>query len=206
MTKSHSQRYLEQTAEIAMQIDHEAVERIALRLAELRSNKGRLFVLGVGGGASNRSHAVSDLRKLAGIEAYAPTDNVSELTARTNDEGWATVFESWIQTSNGNEKDAVLVLSVGGGDAARNISPNIVRGLDEAKNRGMAIYGIVGRDGGYTKQVGDEVVVVPTVDSAHVTPHAESLQAVVWHCLVFHPELKIQQSKWEGIDEPGTSH
>ena len=206
MTKSHSQRYLEQTAEIAMQIDHEAVERIALRLAELRSNKGRLFVLGVGGGASNSSHAVSDLRKLAEIEAYAPTDNVSELTARTNDEGWATVFESWIQTSNGNEKDAVLVLSVGGGDAARNISPNIVRGLDEAKNRGMAIYGIVGRDGGYTKQVGDEVVVVPTVDSAHVTPHAESLQAVVWHCLVFHPELKIQQSKWEGIDEPGTSH
>jgi len=205
MTKSHSQRYLEQTAEIALLIDHEAVERIALRLTELRSKGGRLFVLGVGGSASNSSHAVSDLRKLAGIEAYAPTDNVAELTARTNDEGWATVFESWIQTSKGNEKDAVLVLSVGGGDAARNISPNIVRALDEAKSRGMAIYGIVGRDGGYTKRVGDEVVVVPTVDPAHVTPHSESLQAVVWHCLVFHPDLKIQESKWESISEHGTS-
>ena len=172
MTNSHSQIYLEQTAEIATLIDHEAVERIAHGLAELRSKGGRLFVLGVGGSASNSSHAVSDLRKLAGIEAYAPTDNVAELTARTNDEGWATVFESWIHTSKGNEKDAVLVLSVGGGDAALNVSPNIVRALDEAKSRGMAIYGIVGRDGGYTKRVGDEVVVVPTVDSAHVTPHS----------------------------------
>ena len=206
MTKSHSQLYMEQVAEIASMIDHEAVERLALRLAELRSNGGRLFVLGVGGSASNSGHAVSDLRKLAGIEAYAPTDNVAELTARTNDEGWATVFEAWLQTSRGNQKDAVLVLSVGGGDAARNVSPNIVRALDEASSRGMAIYGIVGRDGGYTKRVGDEVLVLPTVDPAHVTPHSESFQAVVWHCLVFHPSLKNQQSKWEGIDKDGAAH
>lgn len=206
MTKSHSQIYLEQTAEMAVLIDHEKVERIALQLAELRRRGGRLFVLGVGGSAPNSSHAVSDLRKLAGIEAYAPTDNVAELTARTNDEGWATVFEGWLQVSKGNEKDAVLVLSVGGGDTARNVSPNIVRALDEAISRGMAIYGIVGRDGGYTKQVGDEVLVLPTVDPEHITPHSESFQAVVWHCIVFHPSLKILQSRWEGIEEEGHSH
>lgn len=206
MTKSHSQIYLEQTAEMAALIDHEAVERIALGLAELRERGGRLFVLGVGGSASNSSHAVSDLRKLAGIEAYAPTDNVAELTARTNDEGWATVFEAWLQVSKGNDKDAVLVLSVGGGDAERNVSPNIVRALDEASSRGMTIYGIVGRDGGYTKRVGDEVLVLPTVDPEHITPHSESFQAVIWHCIVFHPRLKIQQSRWEGIDEQARSH
>ena len=206
MTKSHSQIYLEQTAEMATLIDHEAVERIALGLAELREKGGRLFVLGVGGSAPNSSHAVSDLRKLAGIEAYAPTDNVAELTARTNDEGWATVFEGWLKISKGNEKDAVLVLSVGGGDADRNVSPNIVLALDEAKSRGMTIYGIVGRDGGYTKKVGDEVLVLPTVDPDHITPHSESFQAVVWHCIVFHPSLKIQQSRWEGIEKEGHSH
>ena len=206
MTKSHSQIYLEQTAEMAALIDHEAVERIALGLAELRERGGRLFVLGVGGSASNSSHAVSDVRKLAGIEAYAPTDNVAELTARTNDEGWATVFEAWLQVSKGNDKDAVLVLSVGGGDAERNVSPNIVRALDEASSRGMTIYGIVGRDGGYTKRVGDEVLVLPTVDPEHITPHSESFQAVIWHCIVFHPRLKILQSKWEGIDEQARSH
>lgn len=206
MTKSHSQIYLEQTAEMAALIDHEAVERIALGLAELRERGGRLFVLGVGGSASNSSHAVSDFRKLAGIEAYAPTDNVAELTARTNDEGWATVFEAWLKVSKGNDKDAVLVLSVGGGDAERNVSPNIVRALDEASSRGMTIYGIVGRDGGYTKRVGDEVLVLPTVDPEHITPHSESFQAVIWHCIVFHPRLKIQQSRWEGIDEQARSH
>ena len=206
MTKSHSQIYLEQTAEMAALIDHATVERIALGLAALRDKGGRLFVLGVGGSAANSSHAVSDLRKLAGIEAYAPTDNVAELTARTNDEGWATIFEGWLQVSKGNDKDAVLVLSVGGGDADRNVSPNIVRALDEARSRGMTIYGIVGRDGGYTKRVGDEVLVLPTVDPAHITPHSESFQAVVWHCIVFHPSLKILQSRWEGIAEQGHSH
>ena len=206
MTKSHSQIYLEQTAEMAALIDHATVERIALGLAALRDKGGRLFVLGVGGSAANSSHAVSDLRKLAGIEAYAPTDNVSELTARTNDEGWATIFEGWLQVSKGNDKDAVLVLSVGGGDADRNVSPNIVRALDEARSRGMTIYGIVGRDGGYTKRVGDEVLVLPTIDPAHITPHSESFQAVVWHCIVFHPSLKILQSRWEGIAEQGHSH
>ena len=206
MTKSHSQIYLEQTAEMANLVDHEAVERIALGLVELREKGGRLFIIGVGGSAPNSSHAVSDLRKLAGIEAYAPTDNVAELTARTNDEGWATIFEGWMQISKACEKDAVLVLSVGGGDAGRNVSPNIVSALDFARARGMTIYGIVGRDGGYTKKVGDEVLVLPTIDPAHITPHSESFQAVVWHCIVFHPSLKVQQSRWEGIDEHGHSH
>jgi len=196
---THSQRYLGQVAKIALAIDHEAIERIAIGLAELRGRGGRLFLLGVGGSAANCSHAVNDFRKLTGIEAYSPCDNVAELTARTNDEGWATVFEAWLQTSRANEKDAVLVLSVGGGDATRNVSVNIVRGLDEAKRRGLTIYGIVGRDGGYTKQVGDEVIVVPTVDPGHVTPHTESFQAVIWHCIVCHPSLMIQDSKWESL-------
>lgn len=201
---THAQQYLQQVASIAMGIDHQAVERIALRLAELQRNGGRLFILGVGGSAANSSHAASDFRKLAGIEAYAPSDNVAELTARTNDEGWDTVFDAWLRTSHANEKDAVLVLSVGGGDTERNISPNIVRGLDEAKRRGLAIYGIVGRDGGYTKRVGDDVIVVPEVDPAHVTPHSESFQAVIWHCLVFHPSLMAYQSKWERVAASGT--
>ena len=200
MAATHSQLFLEQVPKVALSIDHEIIERIAAGLAELRARRGRLFVLGVGGGASNSSHAVCDFRKLTGIEAYTPGDNISELTARTNDEGWATVFEAWLQTSNANEKDAVMVLSVGGGDAERNVSANIVRGVDEAKRRGLAIYGIVGREGGHTKKVGDEVVVVPTVDQEFITAHTESFQAVIWHCLVFHPSLKIQESKWEGLD------
>jgi len=199
---SQVRRYLEQTAQIAKAVDHEAVERVVAGLVELRRRGGRLFLLGVGGSAANCSHAVNDFRKLAGIEAYSPCDNVAELTARTNDEGWETVFEAWLKTSRAGERDAVLVLSVGGGDAVRNVSVNIVRGLDEAKRRGLKIYGIVGRDGGYTKQVGDEVVVVPTVDSAHVTPHTESFQAVIWHCMVCHPDLMAQQNKWEGMDPP----
>src|SRR3954463_9812958 len=156
---THARSYLEQTARIALAIDHEAIERMAAGLAALRERGGRLFLIGVGGSAANCSHAVNDFRKLAGIEAYSPCDNVAELTARTNDEGWPTIFEAWLRTSRANAKDAVLVMSVGGGDAARNVSPNIVRALDEAKRRGLKIYGIVGRDGGYTKQVGDEVVV-----------------------------------------------
>ena len=204
-TKSHSQRYLEQVADISLAIDHEAVERIALGLAALRRRNGRLFFLGVGGGAANSSHAVSDLRKLAEIEAYAPSDNIAELTARTNDDGWDTVFAAWLRTSRANDRDAVLVFSVGGGDLENNVSGNIVRGLDEAKRRGLAIYGIVGRDGGYTKRVGDEVIVVPTVDPAHVTAFTESFQAVVWHCIVFHPELMVQAGKWESIESSGAA-
>jgi len=164
----------------------------------LRERGGRLFLLGVGGGAGHCSHAVNDFRKLCGIEAYAPTDNVSELTARTNDEGWETVFAAWLRTSKANDKDAIFVFSVGGGDAERNISANLVHALDEGKRRGLQIFGVVGRSGGYTKKVGDNVIVVPTVDAALITPHTEAFQAVVWHCLVSHPKLQIQEAKWEG--------
>jgi D-sedoheptulose 7-phosphate isomerase len=162
----------------------------------VRESGGRLFVLGVGGSAGNCSHAVNDFRKLCGIEAYAPTDNVSELTARTNDEGWETVFAAWLRTSRGNSKDAVFVFSVGGGNLEKNVSPNIVAALKEAKSRDMKIFGVVGRDGGYTKKVGDCVVVVPTVEASRVTPHAEAFQAVVWHCLVSHPALQQIATKW----------
>ena len=196
---SHCQKFLEQVPQVALKIDHQAVERLASKLLKLREQGGRLFVIGVGGSAANSSHAVNDFRKLAGIEAYTPVDNVSELTARTNDEGWETVFQAWLRTSNANEKDAVLVLSVGGGNREMGVSVNIVNALDEAKSRGTAIYGIVGRDGGYAKKVGDEVIVIPTVDPAHITPMAESFQAVIWHCLVFHPDLMVQPAKWEGL-------
>ena len=199
-TMTHSQEYFEQSAEIARSIDHEAVERIAAELVQLRERGGRLFLLGVGGSAANCSHAVNDFRKLAGIEAYTPVDNVAELTARTNDEGWDTIFAAWLVTSKAGERDAVLVLSVGGGNLERNVSVNVVRGLDEARRRGLKIYGIVGRDGGHTKRIGDEVIVVPTVDPAQVTPHTESFQAAVWHCLVSHPDLKIEPTKWESVD------
>jgi D-sedoheptulose 7-phosphate isomerase len=193
----HSQRFLAQTAQIALALDHAAIEQIATGLANLRARSGRLFLLGVGGSAANCSHAVNDFRKLAGIEAYSPCDNVAELTARTNDEGWDTVFAAWLKGSNASADDAVLVLSVGGGDATRQVSANIVCALREAKRRGLRIYGIVGRDGGFTKQVGDVVVVVPTLDHSVVTPHAESFQAVVCHCLVSHPALKLNSCKWE---------
>lgn len=202
---THAERYLRQVAQIALAMDHEAVERLAAGLAELRQRGGRLFLLGVGGSAANCSHAVNDLRKLSGIEAYTPVDNVAELTARTNDEGWESVFEAWLRTSRASERDAVLVLSVGGGDVERGVSVNIVRALDEAKRRGLRIYGIVGRDGGYTRQVADEVVVVPVVDPDHVTPHTEAFQAVVWHCLVSHPRLMVQPGRWEGLDGRGGS-
>lgn len=197
---THSQRYFEQAAKVALATDHEAVEQMARGLAELRARGGRLFLLGVGGSAANCSHAVNDFRKLAGIEAYTPCDNVAELTARTNDEGWDTVFEAWLETSRANERDAVMVLSVGGGDAERNVSRNIVRALEEARRRRMTIYGIVGRDGGYTKQVGNTVIVVPTVDPALVTPYSEAFQAVIWHCIVSHPSLMLYQTKWESLD------
>jgi D-sedoheptulose 7-phosphate isomerase len=197
---NHVTRYLEQVREIAAQLDVAAVERLVHELVALRERGGRLFFLGVGGSAANCSHAVNDFRKLAGIEAYSPCDNVSELTARTNDEGWETVFEAWLRTSRADAEDAVFVLSVGGGDLARNVSPNLVRALDEARRRRVRILGIVGRDGGYTKAVGDMVVVVPTVDPALITPHAEAFQAVIWHCVVSHPALAVQTTKWESLN------
>ncbi len=194
---SHVKLYLAEAAQITERIDHEMIERIAEGLAALRDRDGRLFLLGVGGSAANCSHAVNDFRKLCGIEAYTPVDNVSELTARTNDEGWDTVFAGWLKVSRANKDDAVLIFSVGGGDAEKNISANLVRALDEAKGREMKVFGVVGRQGGYTKKVGDAVVVVPTVNAAHVTPHTEAFQAVVWHCLVSHPKLQIVGTKWE---------
>jgi len=200
----HSNIYLRRVAEIAEALDPAEIERFVQALVALRKRGGRLFLLGVGGSAANCSHAVNDFRKLAGIEAYSPCDNVSELTARTNDEGWDTVFAEWLKGSRANQKDAVLVLSVGGGNLSKNVSTNIVRALDEARQRGMAIYGIVGRDGGYTRQVGTEVIVVPTVDPALLTPLAEAYQAVVWHCLVSHPDLAIQSAKWESVSTEET--
>jgi D-sedoheptulose 7-phosphate isomerase len=192
----HSKTFFGEVATIANSIDVSGIENMARELAALRARDGRLFFLGVGGSAANCSHAVNDFRKLCGIEAYTPVDNVSELTARTNDEGWDTVFAEWLKTSKANKNDAVFVFSVGGGNIERNVSANIVSGLKEAKQRGMKVFGVVGRDGGYTKQVGDCVVIIPTVDSLRVTPHTEAFQAVVWHCLVSHPELQQVSTKW----------
>lgn len=189
-------KYFEQVTEIARRIEPVAIAELVDRLEALRARGGRLFVLGVGGSAANASHAVNDFRKLCNIETYAPTDNVSELTARTNDEGWSTVFKAWLQTSRANAKDAILVLSVGGGDVERNISANLVAAIDEAKARGMMVLGIVGRNDGYTAKVADTVILVPVVDQELVTPHSEAFQAVIWHCLVSHPKLKVNQTKW----------
>ncbi len=192
----HTQIYFREVAKVAEAIDKAAIERLTQELVALRERQGRLFLLGVGGSAGNCTHAVNDFRKLCGIEAYAPTDNVSELTARTNDEGWDTVFAAWLRTSRASANDAVFVFSVGGGNLEKNVSANIVAGLKEAKQRGTKIFGVVGRDGGYTKQIGDCVVVVPTVDASRVTPHTEAFQAVVWHCLVSHPALQQIATKW----------
>ncbi|TMH49420.1 MAG: SIS domain-containing protein [Betaproteobacteria bacterium] len=192
----HSGTFFDEVVKIAQSIDAAGVEKLATELAALRQRGGRLFFLGVGGSAANCSHAVNDFRKLCGIEAYTPVDNVAELTARTNDEGWDTVFAAWLKTSRANKNDAVFVFSVGGGNMEKNVSANIVAGLKEAKQRSMKIFGVVGRDGGYTKQVGDCVVVVPTVEASRVTPHTEAFQAVVWHCLVSHPKLQQISTKW----------
>ena len=191
-----TKKFFAQVAEIAAKLDLDAIERVADGLAAVRARGGRLFILGVGGSAANASHAVNDFRKLCDIEAYAPTDNVSELTARTNDDGWSSVFAAWLRTSRANDKDALLVLSVGGGDRERNVSPNLVEALEEASKRGLGIFGIVGRDGGYTGKVAHAVVLIPVVDAGLVTPHSEAFQAVVWHCLVSHPKLKINLTKW----------
>jgi len=192
----HSETFFDEVVKIAQSMDAAGVENLATELAALRQRGGRLFFLGVGGSAANCSHAVNDFRKLCGIEAYTPVDNVAELTARTNDEGWDTVFAAWLKTSRANKNDAVFVFSVGGGNMEKNVSANIVAGLKEAKQRSMKIFGVVGRDGGYTKQVGDCVIVVPTVEAARVTPHTEAFQAVVWHCLVSHPKLQQISTKW----------
>jgi D-sedoheptulose 7-phosphate isomerase len=199
---SHTQRYLEQTARIAAAIDHEEVERIVAALAELRSRGGRLFMLGVGGSAANCSHAVNDFRKIADIEAYSPTDNVAELTARTNDEGWPRVFDSWLRTSRAGPQDAIFILSVGGGDAQKQISVNLIAAIDEAQRRGMKVYGIVGRAESYTKRMGDAVIVVPIEDQSLLTPHAEAFQSVILHAMVCHPLLMAHQGKWEEVRSP----
>ena len=192
-----AKQFLAEASRIAQQLDVDAIERVAALMVAVRARGGRLFILGVGGSAANASHAVNDFRKLVGLEAYAPTDNVAELTARTNDEGWASVFAAWLRVSRLGPDDLVMVLSVGGGDVERNISPNLVAALQYAKEVGASIAGIVGRDGGYTAQVADACVVIPTVESARITPHAEAFQAVVWHLLVSHPDLKASPTKWE---------
>jgi D-sedoheptulose 7-phosphate isomerase len=188
--------FFAQAAQICQRIDYAAVDRIAAGIRKVRDGGGRLFILGVGGSAGNAGHAVNDFRKLCDVESYAPTDNVSELTARTNDEGWETVFAAWLKTSRANARDGILVFSVGGGNAERNVSVNLVAALKFAKEQGLAIFGVVGRDGGYTAQVADAAVIVPTVDANLVTPHAEAFQGVVWHCLVSHPELQVNRTIW----------
>jgi D-sedoheptulose 7-phosphate isomerase len=192
-----TQEFLAEAKEVIDRLDVPGIENAASLLARTRSSGGRLFILGVGGSAANASHAVNDFRKIAGIEAYAPTDNVSELTARTNDEGWATVFESWLRVSRLRADDLVLVLSVGGGDVEKNVSPNLVAALRYAKTANAKILGIVGRDGGYTAKVADVCIMIPTVNAFHITPHTEAFQAVVWHLLVSHPAVKQQETKWE---------
>ena len=194
-----TRQFLNEASEIVQKLDTAAIDRLVALLAGTRHAGGRLFILGVGGSAANASHAVNDFRKITGMEAYAPTDNVSELTARTNDEGWASVFEKWLRTSRLTSQDMVLVLSVGGGDLEKNVSPNLVEALKYAREIGAKIGGIVGRDGGYTAQVADACVLIPVVNPVHVTPHSEAFQAVVWHLLVSHPALKQEQTKWESV-------
>ena len=194
---SYTEQHLGELVQIVEQVDKDAIEAMADLLADVKASGGRLFFLGVGGSAGNCGHAVNDFRKIVGIESYAPTDNVSELTARTNDEGWATVFEAWLKTSRLKPEDALFIFSVGGGNLDKNISPNLVAALQYAKEVGARVTGIVGRDGGYTAQVADACCIVPTVNPDNVTPHSEAFQAVVWHLLVSHPKLKANQTKWE---------
>ena len=194
---NYSEQHLRETAQIVSQLDPALCEKAVDLLAAVRERGGRLFILGVGGSAANASHAVNDFRKIAGLECYAPTDNVSELTARTNDEGWSTVFAEWLKGSRLNGKDALLIFSVGGGNLEKNVSPNLVAALQLAKERGSAVLGIVGRDGGYTAKVADVAIIIPTVNPGNTTPHSEAFQAVVWHLFVSHPRLKVAQTKWE---------
>jgi D-sedoheptulose 7-phosphate isomerase len=195
-TAGHAADFFSQSSAICAQIDVEKIEALASALEEIRERGGRLFMLGVGGSAGNCSHAVNDFRKLCGIETYSPVDNVSELTARTNDEGWDTIFVGWLEVSRLNERDAIFILSVGGGDVERNVSANLVKAIDFACSRGAKVFGIVGKETGYTAKNGDVVVVVPQVKAEWVTPLSEAFQAVVWHCLVSHPVLQIRKTKW----------
>jgi D-sedoheptulose 7-phosphate isomerase len=194
-----TEQYLQETQKVVAGLNPAAIESAVEQLAAVRERGGRLFILGVGGSAANASHAVNDFRKICGFEAYAPTDNVSELTARTNDEGWATVLSEWLKGSRINAKDGLLIFSVGGGNLEKNVSPNLVSAIQLAKQVGASIVGIVGRDGGYTAKEANACVLVPTVNADHVTPHSEAFQAVVWHLFVSHPKLKVNRTKWEGV-------
>jgi D-sedoheptulose 7-phosphate isomerase len=194
---SFAKEFLAEVQQVTAQLNADAIEKCADELLKIRERGGRLFILGVGGSAANASHAVNDFRKICGFEAYAPTDNVSELTARTNDDGWATIFSAWLAGSRINSKDGLLIFSVGGGNLEKNVSPNLVSAIQVAKKAGAAVVGIVGRDGGYTAKEATACVIVPTVNPTHVTPHSEAFQAVVWHLLVSHPKLKVGQTKWE---------
>ena len=193
---NYSTLHLQETVEIARAINPDDIENLVYLLKEVKQKRGRLFILGVGGSAANASHAVNDFRKLAGIETYAPTDNVAELTARTNDEGWETIFSEWLKVSQLSAKDCVFILSVGGGDKERGVSANLCEAIDYANKVGASVTGIVGRDGGYTAKNSSNLVIVPTVNKDSVTPHSESFQAVIWHLLVSHPELKQNATKW----------
>lgn len=194
---NYTQQHVNEAIAILNKLDIDAIEKMADLLASVKREQGRIFFLGVGGSAGNCSHAVNDFRKIVGIESYAPTDNVSELTARTNDEGWPTIFVEWLKVSRLGEKDILFILSVGGGDLEKNISPNLVEALKLAKRVGAKISGIVGRDGGYTAKVADVCVIIPTVNAETITPHSEAFQAVIWHLLVSHPKLKANATKWE---------
>jgi D-sedoheptulose 7-phosphate isomerase len=197
MKNTFTKNHIRESIEILNKLDAKCIDNIVSTLAQIRSNSGRVFFLGVGGSAANASHAVNDFRKITNIECYAPTDNVSELTARTNDEGWDTIFSEWLKVSNFNSRDALFILSVGGGNLEKNISPNLVMALKLAKNINAKVLGIVGKDGGYTAKVSDTVLIIPIVNDNSITPHTESFQALVWHLIVSHPKLKINQTKWE---------
>jgi D-sedoheptulose 7-phosphate isomerase len=202
---SYVTQYIEEARQILSLLDSLEIERTANLLCELRARSGRLFLLGVGGGAGHASHAVCDFRKIAQIEAYAPSDNVSELTARVNDDGWDTCYANWLKGSRLNKSDMVFVFSVGGGDTKNNISANLVRALEHARDVGAVVCGVVGRDGGFTKQVANACVLVPVVNSANITPHTESFQAMIWHLLVSHPKLRVAEMKWESVNAPTKS-
>ena len=195
----YSDQHLTEAIEIIKKIETKQIEKIVDLILNVRNEKGRIFFLGVGGSAGNCSHAVNDFRKIIGIESYAPTDNVSELTARTNDEGWSTIFSEWLKVSNLNPKDLIFVFSVGGGNIEKNISPNLVEALNYGKSIGCKLVGVVGRDGGYTTKVADACVIIPTVNEKTITPHTEAFQAVVWHLIVSHPKLKLNETKWESV-------
>jgi D-sedoheptulose 7-phosphate isomerase len=196
---SHAEQYLQEASEITRRLDTAAIERLAALLARVKSDGGRLFFLGVGGSAANCSHAVNDFRKIAGIECYAPTDNVAEITARTNDEGWKSVFAEWLKVSKLSARDALFIMSVGGGDVERNISSNLVCAIQLAKTVGAKVTGVVGRDGGFTARSADACVIIPTVNAQTITPHTEAFQALIWHLLVSHPLLQENQTKWESV-------